>query len=847
MAARRTSHYPEARLWSREEGEAWRERWFADQNWRPLPHQKQAWDAIQNQASGLLELPTGSGKTYAVLFGFLPQLGDGRRGLRLLYISPLKALARDVEHALHKPCADLGLHLRVETRTGDTTAARRRQQKLQLPEILITTPESLALLLTQDNSASLFSELQGIIIDEWHELLSSKRGSLLELCLSRVRSLASGARTWALSATLPNHEEAALAACGVGSQPLLITGLPPRNIQMRTLLPGPEDRLPGAGHIGLRMLPQVATFLDPAFSTLIFTNTRSQAERWHEGQLMIRPELEDRIALHHGSLDPKTREQVEHGVKEGQIRFVVCTSSLDLGVDFPEVDRVVQIGTPKSISRLIQRAGRSAHAPGKDSELLFVPTHNLELLEIAACRRALQAGFIEPRTPREQPLDVLIQHVVSCAMGGGFQADALYQEVCTAYGFRQLTRETFDWVLRFVVEGGDVLKAYPQYCRVVLESETFVVKDRSIMQRHRQNIGTILSDSSMIVKMGRRTLGMIEENFAARLRKGNRFLYAGRWMEVVSIADLTIYTRLSKKAGNGLIPTWLGQKLPWSPLLSTFMREVVEQLAYGSDLSDDPELSVLSAVCQAQKKISLWPHAGEILAEITGSREGEHFFIFPFEGQAVHESLGMLLVYRMSRLLAATFSLASNDYGLEIVSSIPLHWERDLVHGLLTTENMYQDLEAALNQTELARHKFRGIARVAGLVHQNLPGRRHSNRQVQSSSGLLFDVLKRFDTGNLLVRQAEVEVMEDQFNCAGLQRVLLKLQSTPIRFQTTRNFSPLAFPLYVERVSAQISSEQLADRIERIKNSWKQPSGKSAAKSSRSSPKKPSTGLGAEL
>jgi ATP-dependent Lhr-like helicase len=702
-------------------------------------------------------------------------------------------------------------------------------------------------LLTQDNAASLFTELRGIIIDEWHELLSSKRGSLLELSLSRVRNLCPKAQTWALSATLPNHEEAALAACGMGSQPLLITGFPPRTIQMETLLPRSEDRLPGAGHIGLRMLPEVAEYLDPDYSTLIFTNTRSQAERWHEGLLMIRPEWEDRIALHHGSLDSQTREQVESGVKEGRIRFVVCTSSLDLGVDFPEVDRVVQIGSPKSISRLIQRAGRSAHAPGKDSELLLVPTHNLELMEFAACRRALNAGFIEPRKPREQPLDVLVQHVVSCAMGGGFQADGLYREVLQAYGYRALSREDFNWVLRFVVEGGDVLKAYPQYCRVVFEDDEFVVKDRRIMQRHRQNIGTILSDSSMLVKMGRRSLGTIEESFAARLHKGDRFLYAGRWMEVVSIADLTIYTRLSKKAGEGLIPSWFGQRLPWSHLLSGFMREVIHELASPDDVSQDPELKALSSVRELQKKISAWPQDQEMLAEITTSREGQHFFLFPFEGQAVHESLGMLLVYRMSRLLSASFSLASNDYGLEILSSSPVNWERDLAQGLLSPENMEQDLESALNHTELARRKFRGIARVAGLVHQNLPGRKHSQRQLQSSSGLLFDVLRRFDPGNLLVQQAELEVMEEQFNCDGLRNLLLKMQSVKIRFQETHTFSPLAFPLYKERVGAQISSEQLAERIERIKNSWTESSGKSKARSLRSSRKKPSTGLDAGL
>jgi ATP-dependent Lhr-like helicase len=847
MAGRKTSPSPEPRLWTASEGEQWREQWFHAQGWKPLPHQVQCWDAISRGEHGLLELPTGSGKTYAVLFGFLPKLGDGRRGLRLLYISPLKALARDVEHALHKPCVDLGLHLRVETRTGDTTAKQRRQQKSMLPEILITTPESLALLLTQDNAASLFGELQGIIIDEWHELLTSKRGSLLELSLSRVRNLCPKAQTWALSATLPNHEEAALAACGMGSQPLILAGLPPRTIQIQTLLPRSEDRLPGAGHLGLRMLPEVADYLDPAFSTLIFTNTRSQAERWHEGLLMIRPEWEAHIALHHGSLDTKTREQVEQGVKAGTIRFVVCTSSLDLGVDFPEVDRVVQIGSPKSISRLIQRAGRSAHAPGKDSELLLVPTHNLELMEFAACRRALNAGFIEPRKPREQPLDVLVQHAVSCAMGGGFQADALYEEVKMAYAFRALSREDFDWVLRFVVEGGDVLKAYPQYCRVVLEDGIFVVKDRRIMQRHRQNIGTILSDSSMSVKMGRRPLGSIEEGFAARLRKGDRFLYAGRWMEVVSIADSTVYTRLSKKAGEGLIPSWFGQRLPWSPLLSGFMREVVDELASPEDIHHDPELKALNAVREMQKKISIWPYTREILAEVTSSREGQHLFLFPFEGQAVHESLGMLLVYRISRIVSATFSLASNDYGLEIVSSLPIQWERDLAQGLLSPDNMYQDLEAALNHTELARRKFRGIARIAGLVHQNLPGRKHSQRQLQSSSGLLFDVLRRFDPGNLLVQEAEQEVMEEQFNSLGLYNFLQKMTSTALHFQETRTFSPLALPLYRERVSAQISSEQLAERIERIKNSWMQSSGKSRAKSSRSSPKKPSTGRGAEL
>lgn len=815
--------------------------WMAEKGWTPLPHQQEMWDAIANGESGILEMPTGAGKTYAAFFGFLPLLGDERPGLRLLYITPLRALTRDLEKALLLPRDELNLPLLIESRTGDTKSSQRARQRKALPHVLITTPESLALLLSYPEAPQMFSSLRGIVIDEWHELMGSKRGSLLELNLARLRTLSSGLQTWALSATIKNAREAAKSACGLTSSVRVLSGPFTRPLDIQTLLPAAEDRMPWAGHIGLKMLPQVLVELDNEETSLIFTNTRSQAERWFEALQMSRPDWADRMALHHGSLELKQREAVEQGVKEGRLRIVVCTASLDLGVDFPAVDRVFQIGSPKQIARLIQRAGRSAHSPGKTSQLVFVPTHALEILEIHACREAITARDIEARKALHKPLDVLAQHMVSSALAGGFREEELLAEVRTSLAFHDLSEDEFNWVLVFVRDGGGTLKAYPQYCKIVYEDGRYIVPDRTIAARHRQNVGTIISDASVLVKLGKgKRLGTIEESFLARLKKGDSFLFAGRWLELITIQELTAYVRLAHK-GSGHIPVWSGGTLPWSPILSEHLRELCHAIGQGD--VEGPEIASLQAILEAQDRLSAWPLHDELLIEIAKSREGTHIFIYPFEGRQIHEGIAFLVSSRLNRLRPMSCSIAVNDYGMEILCSVEikkeeLHWPE-----LFSLRDWQADVEEALNTKELERRQFRGIARVAGLVLQNVPGTAKSTRQIQTSSGLLFDVFQRFEPGNLLLHQAHREVMELHFNRERLVASLERMMESIPLVKELEFFSPLGFPLFIERTSARLSSESAMDRIERMRAEWqKKYQQKSGARRSSSSRKKQPSG-----
>jgi ATP-dependent Lhr-like helicase len=796
--------------------------WMKGRGWKPLPHQLAMWEAIDKGESGLLQMPTGAGKTYAAFFGLLAHIGKEEPGLQLLYITPLRALTRDLEKSIRLPVEEMDLPLMIETRTGDTKASVRAKQRKRLPHVLLTTPESLALLLSYSDSSELFKNLKAVVVDEWHELMGSKRGSLLELNLARLRRFNPKLQSWALSATIHNAQEAAQAIAGAEQTPRLITGERNRKLAIQTLVPEGDDRLPWAGHLGLRMLPKVLKELNPKESSLLFTNTRSQAERWYEALLLSRPEWKDILAIHHGSIELKERERVEHGIKTGEIRFVVCTASLDLGVDFPEVDKVYQIGSPKQIARLMQRAGRSAHAPGKTSQLVFIPTHALELLEIVAAKEAIGAAEIEARSPLRQPLDVLAQHIVTSALADGFNADELYSEVITAFSYRKLTREEFDWALSFVRDGSGTLKAYPQYCKILLQGDRYVVTDRRIEMRHRQNLGTIVSDASMIVKLGRgRSLGTIEESFLAKMKKGESFLFAGRWLELIAIRDLTAYVRLAKKS-YGHVSVWSGSSLPWSPILSSRLREIAGFIADGHEFEKQnmTELSTLQNIIDAQADISAWPHTDETLIEFVQSREGTHIFLYPFEGKQTHEGLGLLLTTRLNRIKPMSCIVAVNDYGIEIVCSRTIEPREVDWTELLTVENWQSDVEGGMNTRELEKRQFRAIARIAGLVLQNVPGAAKSTRQIQTSSALLFDVFARFDPGNLLLKQAHDEVMEGHFDKERLERTILRIRDGRKKVKMLEMFSPLGFPLFLERTSVRLSSETAGDRMERAKEEW---------------------------
>ena len=795
------------------------EAWFEERGWTPFPFQREAWAAYARGESGLIHVPTGAGKTYAAYLDPLTEVAERReKGLQVLYITPLRAVSRDIELALNAPLSAFDADITVESRTGDTSSSIRRKQKDRLPEVLITTPESLSLLLCHERAHELFATLRCVIVDEWHELLSSKRGTQVELALARLRRFSPGMRTWALSATLANLDEAARAAVGPHVTPTLVSAGLERDVKIETLLPDTVDAFPWAGHLGMTMLRKVSDWLDLQHPTLLFTNTRSQAERWYEGLRFLHPEWEGVLALHHGSIDRETREGVERGLKDGSVRLVVCTSSLDLGVDFGPVERVVQIGSPKGISRTLQRAGRSAHRPGATAHLLFVPTHALELVEMAAARDALAHREVEPRSPLRQPLDVLAQHLVTCALGGGFARESLLAEVRDTFAYRDLSEEDFDRTLLLVTEGGPTLRAYPQFRRVQRVEDRYVVADARVARLHKLNVGTIASDSSVELRYwtgGR--LGTVEESYVGRLRPGDTFLFAGKRLEFCRMKDLTAYVKAAKGRASAT-PRWSGGRLPISGSLAAAVRRTFHSVREGKP--EALELRAVRPVLDVQTRLSRVPASDMCLAELCRTREGHHLFLYPFEGRLVHEGLAALLALRLTRLQKATFSLAVNDYGLELLSPSPFPFEEALRPALFTRERLVEDILESVNLGELAKRQFRDVARVAGLVMPGLPGARKSTRQIQASTGLLYDVFARYEPDHLLLVQARREVLEQQFEQARLVGTLERLEHTPIECIHVPRPTPLAFPLVVERMGATLSNETLLDRVQRMKDKW---------------------------
>ncbi len=798
-------------------------RWFASRSWTPWPFQVQAWDAYQRGESGLIQVATGAGKTYAAYLGPLAGLIDERlegpvQGLRVLYVTPLRAVSRDIELALRAPIEELDLDLDVESRTGDTGAAARARQRTRLPHVLVTTPESLTLLLTREDSRGLFASLRAVIVDEWHELLSSKRGTQVELALARLRGFSPSVCTWALSATLPNADEAARAVCGTSSTPRIIHADMDRPVLIDSILPEREGRLPWAGHLGMTMLPRVVEALDPASATIVFTNTRSQAERWYHAILIARPEWEGVMALHHGSLDRDDREAVEQGLKSGRVRIVVATSSLDLGVDFDPIERVLQIGSPKGISRLVQRAGRSSHRPRTPCRVTCVPTHALELIEIAAARRALAAHDLEPRRPLDKPLDVLVQHLVTCALGGGFEREDLLREVRSAWSFRGLADAEFDWALALVTHGGETLHAYPDFHRVTLDDEVYRVTAPRIARLHRLNVGTITADATLDIRFrSGKSLGRIEESFVAGLREGQKFVFAGRVLRFESLRDTTAI--VSPASGStSYTPTWFGTKLPISESLAQAIRATLEHAGNGN--LDTPELLAARGFIEVQRRDSRIPSSAEALAEVCTTSEGTHLFLFPFEGRLVHAGLAAILALRLSRLRPATFAVACNDYGLEILSPEPFPFESALGPELFTTTTLAADAAESANTSLLAKLQFREIARIAGLVIQTFPGAPKTGRQLQAGASLLFDVLSEFDPKSPLLEQARREVVQRHYEQSRLARTLTRLAAGELRIVRLARPSPLSFPLLIERQSARLSSESVLERVQRMRTQW---------------------------
>ncbi|MDZ4101650.1 MAG: ligase-associated DNA damage response DEXH box helicase [Hydrogenophaga sp.] len=791
--------------------------------WTPFEFQREVWSAIGAGRSGLLHATTGSGKTYAVWLGLIERLHQSLPAhkpapLTVLWITPMRALAADSAAALRAPLTDLAPGWTLGLRTGDTPSAERARQDRRWPTVLVTTPESLSLLLARTHAPEELAGVRAVVVDEWHELIGSKRGVQVQLALARLRRWQPGLQVWGMSATLGNLDEAQRVLCGPDNAQL-VRGRVDKALAIDTLIPPEPGRYSWAGHLGARMQEPVVRELETASTALVFTNTRSQAEIWFQMLLALRPEWAGQVALHHGSLDKEVREWVEQGLKTGQLKAVVATSSLDLGVDFLPVERVLQIGSAKGVARLLQRAGRSGHAPGRPSRVTLVPTNTLELVEAAAVREAALAGRVESRRSPEQPLDVLVQHLVTVALGGGFRPDDLYDEVRSAFAYRELSRTSFDWALAFCERGGESLNAYPDYHRIQPdEAGVYRVPDtpqgRATARRHRLGVGTIVSDASLQVKyMNGGRIGSIEEGFIARLRKGDCFVFAGRLLEFIRVHEMTAWVKKAEKT-KGAVPSWQGGKMP----LSTELADgVLLQMALAADgRFESPEMQAARPMLETQAHLSRLPRPGELLVEHLQSREGHHLYLYPFAGRHVHLGLASLLAWRLARDRPNTFSLSVNDYGLELLSTEPADLTRLLDRSVFHADDLLEHVMASLNAGELAQRRFREIARVAGLVFSGYPGAPKSLKQLQASSGLFFEVFRKYDPGNLLLGQAEREVLSQELDIDRLRSCLQGMATHSLHSVALERPSPMSLPLMVERLRERLSTEQLSARLDKL-------------------------------
>lgn len=798
------------------------ERWFEANDWTIFDFQRETWQAWHRGESGLVHSPTGSGKTLAAWLGPL-QAAIARptppTGLEVLWITPLRALATDTCRSLESAVAAHSSHssgdLRVELRTGDTPSHRRVKQRTDPPFALITTPESLSVMLTSEHARIALADVRTVIVDEWHELMGSKRGVMLQLGLARLRAMRSDLRIWGLSATLANLDQALSVLIGPDQPGRLVRGVAPRDIVIETILPEDGRRFAWAGHYGAKHAgPVIEAFLG-ARTTLMFTNTRAQAEIWFQSILDSRPDLAGDIALHHGSVDRESRLEIEDRLREGTIRCVVCTSSLDLGVDFSPVEQVMQVGSPKGVARLAQRAGRSGHRPGAVSRVLCVPTNAFELVEITAARRALALGRIEGREPPMRSLDVLCQHLVTIALGEGFVEEEMLAEVRLTHCFHALTDDEWRWVMDFITRGGQALQGYPQYHKVVRVAGLYRVMNEQVAQRHRMNIGTIASSSDINVAfMGGKRVGTMPENFLARLKRGDSFQFAGKRLELVNIRDTTAYVRIAKKKSSN-VPRWSGTQMPLSSELAASVVETLEAWKDGS--AESPELRSVAEYLKLQQTRSHLPGPDEFLVERIATREGHGLYCYPFAGRLVHEGLAMLVALRLSEARAATFTLQVNDYGFELVSEDPIDADEATLRHAFRADDLVDGILGSMNASELTQRTFRDIARIAGLVFEGGVGKRKSTRQVQSSSGLIYEVLVNYDSGNLLLDQARREVLEAQLEYRRLEDALARIARQQWIIEEPGQLTPFSFPLWADSLRSQtMSSETVQTRIDRM-------------------------------
>lgn len=786
--------------------------WFAGRGWVVRAHQAALAATVQAGQDALLIAPTGGGKT---LGGFLASLialsqrepGARRPSLHTLYVSPLKALAVDVERNLNVPITEMGLDLRVETRTGDTPAAKRQRQRRDPPDILLTTPEQLGLFLASDQARAFLTDLKCVVIDEIHALAGTKRGDLLSLCLATLAVWAPQCRFIGLSATV-KAPETLQDWLGVRGQPARLIEAD-GGVTAKVDLLVSRERIPWSGHSGRFAVGEVYDRIRQARLSLVFVNTRAQAELLFQ-ELWRANEDGLAIALHHGSLAREQRRRVEAAMAAGQLKAVVCTSTLDLGIDWGDVDLVIQMGAPKGAARLVQRIGRANHRMDEASRALLVPTNRFEVLECRAAEAAVAAGEIDGDPPREGALDVLAQHVMGRACGEGFQLEALFEEVRQAAPYRALDWETYERVVDLVATGGYALKTYDRFRRIVRRRDgVWVNRTRQDAQQHRMNIGAIVEARQLSVRLAQfvggdkagqttgravfrpgRRLGDIEEGFVSTLSPGDTFLFAGEVLRLLGIEDMDALVHRATGTESPAIPSYNGGKFP----LSTFLADRVRQMIHDRDqwvTLPDP----VREWFEIQRLRSEIPAADELLVE-TFARGQRHYLVcYPFEGRLAHQTLGMLLTRRLERLGARPLGFVASEYALAVWAMTPLgHLDMaDLLHPDLLGD----DLEAWLDESVLMKRHFAHCALISGLIARHLPGDRKTARQVTFSTDLIYDVLRSHEPDHILLRAARQDAATGFLDIRRLSDMLMRIRGRLVHRDLLR-ISPFAVPVMLE-------------------------------------------------
>jgi ATP-dependent Lhr-like helicase len=764
--------------------------WFARRGWTPRPHQLDVLAAAEAGASVLLIAPTGGGKTLA---GFLPSLIDlaanPRPGLHTLYVSPLKALASDIARNLTHPVAEMALPVSIDTRTGDTSAERRRRQREAPPNLLLTTPESLALLVSLPEAAEMFATLAAVVIDEVHALAGTKRGDQLALCLARLGTLAPAARRIGLSATIAHRAPMAayVSPDGQGNVRIIeVTGGAPPEIGMIL----PEGHLPWSGHMGLFSAPQILARIRSAGTTIVFVNTRAQAELLFQELWKLNAETLP-IAIHHGSLEPEQRQRVEQAMAEGRLRAVVATSSLDLGIDWGGVDQVLQVGAPKGVSRLLQRVGRANHRMDEASRAVLVPANRFEVLECEAAILGVAAGELDGDAPRPGGLDVLAQHILGVACSAPFLPDALYAEVRRAAPYAGLKRQDFDDVLAFVEHGGYALAAYERYRKLFRDAEGRMhVRGERVARQHRMNIGTIVEEPLLKVRLlgrGGGLLGEVEEYFVRFLVQGDSFIFAGRLLTFLCLRE-TVVEVADGGVGEPKVPAYAGGRMPLSTNLADRVRGLL-QAQPTWDAFPEPVRAWLSL----QKARSRLPGRNDLLVETFPRGDRWYLVAYCFEGRNAHQTLGMLLTRRMQRFGFAPLGFVATDYVLATWSAREPHD----VARLFEQDMLGDDLEAWMADSSMLRRTFRNVAVIAGLIERHHPGAEKTKRQVTVNSDLIYDVLRRHQPDHILLRATRADAAGGLTDLARIAAMLARIKGR-VRHMVLSRVSPLAVPVLLE-------------------------------------------------